>query len=155
MSSIEIRNMVPEDVQAVVQIEKDVFSTPWTRQGFFDALSQEQNIFLTAWTDNRIVGYCGMYVAADEGEITNVAVAEDARGRGVGRKLVAEIIRQAAASGVVQIFLEVRRSNQIARNLYESRGFVPQGIRKRFYRLPEEDAVVMICQPDISTGEGS
>ena len=57
MNSIEIRNMEPADVQAVVQIEEEAFSTPWTKQGFLDALKQEHAIFLTAWMDGRIVGF--------------------------------------------------------------------------------------------------
>ena len=151
--NVQIHNMLQEETEAVVKIEEEAFSVPWTARGFLDALTQQQNIFLTAVSDGEVAGYCGLYVAADEGEITNVAVKGVYRRQGIASCLIEEVLRRAWASGITQIFLEVRRSNLPAQNLYQKHGFRPQGIRKNFYRCPAEDAVVMICQPGISTVE--
>ena len=143
----QIRKMETADIPEVAALEKEAFSMPWSEKGFADALSQPDNIFLVAETaEGRIAAYCGLYVAADEGEITNVAVSEQLRGQGIGFSLVSEICREAAVSGVANIFLEVRKTNEAARRLYEKAGFSECGIRKNFYEKPQEDAIVMCCE---------
>ena len=139
-----IRRMQPGDIPAVAALEKEVFSMPWSEKGFEDALAQPGNIFLVSeMSTGQIIAYCGLYVAAAEGEITNVATAEHMRGQGVGFALVSEICREAFENGISNIFLEVRKSNNIAHRLYEKSGFVDCGIRKNFYEKPQEDAIVM------------
>ncbi len=150
---VTVREMVQTDVTAVAQIEKEAFSMPWSEQGFADALKQENTIFLVAEYEGHIAGYCGLYYAADEGEITNVAVKESLRRRKIADGIISEIIKAARQKKIAAIYLEVRESNLPARKLYEKHGFVPQGIRKNFYRNPREHAVVMICQPEVSTVE--
>lgn len=139
---MEIRAMTEADVNAVSAIEAAVFSQPWSRQGFLDALAMDCTLFLVAEEGGRIRGYIGMYFAADEAEITNVAVAADARGRGIGRRLVASALARAAAREIRDAVLEVRISNENAIRLYEGQGFVRQGIRKGFYECPREDAYI-------------
>ena len=72
---IQIREMQVRDTNAVAEIERQIFSQPWSRQGFLDAVNLGNTVFLVAEENNRIIGYIGMYLAMDEGEITNVAVA--------------------------------------------------------------------------------
>ena len=81
----------------------------------------------------------------DEGEITNVSVAEDARRRGVGRLLVQTMLDKMRAAGLTMIHLEVRKSNIPAIRLYEEFFFVQDGERKNYYEEPTEDAVLMSC----------
>ncbi len=143
MSSIKIRRMKPEDAQRVSYMEQQIFSQPWSCQGFLDALASESVIFLVAEAEGELLGYCGMYCAADEGEITNVAVGEACRGSGVGRRLMEQILSEAREVGICNVILEVRLSNAVAIHLYESLGFSIQGIRKNFYENPREDGYVM------------
>jgi ribosomal-protein-alanine N-acetyltransferase len=146
--------MMPQDAQAVAEIEQAIFSRPWSRQGFLDSLASPDTLFLVALEDgesddgNRneppvIVGYVGMYQAIDEGEITNVAVFEPYRKRGIGRALLKALAAGAGARGVSRIVLEVRVSNQPAIALYEQMGFRRIGTRKGFYDFPKEDADIM------------
>ncbi len=143
-TEIEVRRMRLDDIPAVAELEKECFSEPWTQNGFEDALFQGQNIFVTA-ADSRenIVGYAGLYAASDEGDITNVAVSESCRQKGIASKLMEFLILQAEAQGIIRIFLEVRKSNLAAQKLYEKYGFKVFAERKNFYRKPQEDALLM------------
>ncbi len=84
-----------------------------------------------------------MYCSFEEGEITNVAVAPEEQGGGIGRRMMEFHIKQAKAKGIQRAILEVRISNGNAIRLYEALGFCNSGIRKGFYELPREDGVVM------------
>lgn len=137
--------MTAEDVPAVALIEKECFSEPWSAQGFLDGMDNSA-VFLVAVDEDMIVGYIGMYVMIPEGEITNVAVAKEARGGGTGVALVEAMQQWAAEHGVERIVLEVRVSNDPAIHVYEKKGFTTIGVRKNFYRLPTEDAGIMEWQ---------
>lgn len=105
---IQIREMQVRDTNAVAEIERQIFSQPWSRQGFLDAVNLGNTVFLVAEENNRIIGYIGMYLAMDEGEITNVAVAPVERCHGVGGMLLTELLKIAENKGVARIVLEVR-----------------------------------------------
>ncbi len=141
---IQIREMQVKDADAAAAIEQQIFSQPWSRQGFLDAVNLANTVFLVAEENNRIVGYIGMYVAMDEGEITNVAVAPVERCHGIGGMLIAELLKIAENKGIARIVLEVRVSNDSAIRLYEHNGFVQCGVRRGFYEFPKEDAYVMV-----------
>jgi ribosomal-protein-alanine N-acetyltransferase len=97
----------------------------------------------------EVAGYIGMYLAMDEGEITNVAVAASARKRGIGKALIRELVEKAARRGISRIVLEVRVGNRPAIALYEQMGFRRIGTRKGFYDFPKEDADIMELQIQI------
>jgi ribosomal-protein-alanine N-acetyltransferase len=78
-----------------------------------------------------------------EGELANLAVAPDSRGQGIGRALLAAMLADASNRKTSQIYLEVRESNVAARNLYASQKFEEIGRRKRYYRNPNEDALIL------------
>lgn len=138
-----IRRMTEADTREIAELEADIFSMPWSRQGFVDTLAMPNVIFLAAYEGEELAGYCGVYMAADEGEITNVAVRESFRKRGIGERLVTELMEAAHAEGANHFLLEVRESNAAAIHLYEKLGFAVCGKRKRFYECPSEDALVM------------
>ena len=92
-----------------------------------------------------MIGYAGAWIILDESHITNIAVAEDARGRGIGRKLTEELLRVLSNLGAGYATLEVRVSNLRAQNLYQSLGFISVGKRKRYYEDNNEDAYLMVC----------
>ncbi len=140
-----IRRMRTDDVPQVAEIEKASFSRPWKKEDFLDSLKLSECIFLVSEDDDtgRISGYAGFYMAAEEGEITNVATTPCFRRCGIGRELVTGIFDCARSCGITRIFLEVRESNKPAFNLYQKTGFVPVAKRPRFYSDPVEDAILM------------
>ena len=149
---IEIRRMTIDDLDAVTAIEEATFAIPWSRESFRQEL--ERNVaarYLVAVKDGRVVGYAGAWIILDESHITNIAVAEDARGRGVGRKLTEELLRILSNLGASYATLEVRVSNLRAQGLYKSLGFISVGKRKRYYEDNGEDAFLMVCEhmPDV------
>jgi ribosomal-protein-alanine N-acetyltransferase len=141
-----VRLAVAADVQRVSEIERDAFADPWSRSSFerFVADPDERALFEVACRpDGTVVGYVVAWFIMDEGEIANLAVASDSRSRGVGALLLESAITQARARGVAAIYLEVRESNVAGRALSASRGFTEIGRRRRYYRRPIEDALVL------------
>lgn len=141
---ITIRKMQVKDALSVSRIEQEIFSKPWSYQGFVDALNLGNAIFFVAEEEGKIAGYIGMYMSLDEGEITNVAVTAKMRQRGIGGMLLSEMKKEAERRSIAKIILEVRVSNAGAIRLYERNGFKNCGIRKGFYELPKEDAYIMM-----------
>ena len=80
-----------------------------------------------------------------EHQVSCVAVAQEARGRGIGKGVTLELMQYAANMGVQYMTLEVRKSNLVAQNLYKSVGFIELGVRKRYYEDNGEDALIMVC----------
>lgn len=141
---VQIREMQLDDLEEVMEIENDSFSKPWTETGFFSFLIRNDTLFLVAEENDSICGYCGVVMAADEGDITNVAVAKQCRNQGIGGMLIAELIHRTEEVGVSRLFLEVRASNQPAIHLYQKMGFEQNGKRKNYYESPVEDALLMM-----------
>lgn len=93
--------------------------------------------------DGEIIAYAGLWKIFDEGHITNIAVKDSYRNKGVGKGLMSSLLTNTAKIGIDSFTLEVRRSNIGAIKLYESLGFEVAGIRKNFYDKPNEDALIM------------
>jgi len=90
----------------------------------------------------RILAFLVAHQVDDQWELENITVAEAARQRGVGSYLLGEFVAHARAASGVNIFLEVRESNQSARALYHKMGFEAAGLRKSYYSEPAENAVI-------------
>ena len=147
MSDPVIRFMRLKDVDAVAAIEQATFARPWSRESFRQELTRNAVArYLVAEENGEIIGYAGAWVILDESHITNIAVREDARGRGIGKRLTAELLQVLSNLGAAYATLEVRVSNLRARNLYQSLGFVSVGKRKRYYEDNNEDAYLMVCE---------
>ena len=140
---ITIRLATSEDVARVVEIERASFSDPWSVTSFRSALDEERLRFHVAVRDGAVVGYAVSWRVMDEAELANLAVAPAMRGRRVGAALLDHAMADARLAGCVVMHLEVRESNVPARALYESRGFGMVGRRKRYYRQPVEDALIL------------
>lgn len=138
-----IRRMTKTDTQGVYQLETECFSRAWSLTSIEKEAENDSSLFCVCEIDGRIVGYAGMYYVCGEGDITNVAVTKTYRGRGIGRALLEEMFRIAAAEGIRAFTLEVRESNTTARHLYEGLGFQEEGIRKNFYDNPVENGIIM------------
>lgn len=135
------------DLDALEVLERECFSVPWTRTQLASQLPDEGHVFLLAKASGAVIGavigYVGMMYVIDEGYISNVAVAADARRRGVGGALVAALLSRARELGLAFVTLEVRRGNLAAIALYSKLGFRPVGERRGYYDRPKEDAILM------------
>ena len=141
---VRIRDAVDKDLAALLVLEEACFSMPWTREQLQSQLPDERHEFLVAADDGgAVLGYIGMMTVLDEGYISNVAVAPEARRRGIGRALVKEMLRRAADRELSFVTLEVRAHNESAIALYAQEGFRAVGQRKDYYERPKEDALLM------------
>ena len=141
-----LREMTVEDLDQVMEIEEDLFAVPWTKEGYFTFLTRKDSMFLVVEEKGKILGYCGLLMVLDEGDVTNVAVCRKRQKEGIGNFLVSSLIRLAGDLGIRQIHLEVRVHNETAIRLYERNGFTRDGIRKNYYTDPVEDALLMTCK---------
>lgn len=146
-----LREMLVEDLDQVMEIEKDLFHVPWTREGYFTFLTKENTMFLVVEEKEQILGYCGLLMVLDEGDVTNVAVRRDRQREGIGNFLMESMIRLAEEQGIIKIHLEVRQSNDTAIRLYERLGFTRDGIRRNYYENPVENAILMTRGPERET----
>lgn len=137
--------MKPEHITQVLSIEFNSFPIPWSYQAFmFEVTENDFAFYIVAQINKKVVGYTGMWIVLDEAHITNVAVHPEYRGCGIGRALMKELLKRAAVMGAVKITLEVRVSNNVAKDLYKSLGFVDVGVRKKYYSDNNEDAIIML-----------
>lgn len=143
MDKVIIRKMTAADSSRVAEIEKDIFSSPWSEKSFLDAIQSEDNIYLTAVAGEEVIGYCGFWVSYETADLCNMAVAVPYRRQSVGQQLLTEGIRCLQQKDVQRILLEVRKSNEKAKKLYQKMGFACIGERKKYYSNPEEDAILM------------
>jgi ribosomal-protein-alanine N-acetyltransferase len=137
--------MEQADVEQVFLMEQAYFSMPWSRQALMEAAVGNQTFYMVAADEakQKIIAYCGMYCIMNEGDINQVAVHEDYRKMGIGKKLLQDFMQQGAQRGIDAYTLEVRVSNTAAIRLYEACGFIIEGKRKNFYEKPVEDAYIM------------
>ncbi len=145
-----IRPMRRRDVPEVMEIERGSFSAPWSAFTFRSLLRRRSAVLLVAEEGERIAGYAVLWIGSGGAELGNLAVRRAFRGQGTGRALLDEVLREAAAGGAGTVFLEVRESNEAARQLYAGAGFRFVGMRSDYYVSPREDALVMRIRLDSS-----
>jgi len=144
VDNLVIQKMSKEDVDQVAGLEKICFSDPWSKETFLEELKLKLAIPLVVKLEEKVVGYTCLWHLDDQLEVANFAVSPDHRKKGVGEKLMKRILVEAKERGCKSIVLSVRESNQGAVNLYTKFGFVEVGRRKKYYRLPTEDALTMV-----------
>lgn len=125
------------------KIEHECFSVPWTEEQLIAELPDKRHIFIVAVENDEVLGYVGLMHILDEGYISNVAVASKARRRGIADMLIDELERRASELKLAFMTLEVRESNEPAISLYTKHGFERVGLRKNYYTLPRENALLM------------
>ncbi len=139
-----IRLMTPGDLDAVWKLEKSCFPTPWSRDMIErHALHNPYTRYYVAELQSSIVGYVGIYIAADEGHIVTLAVSERYRRQKIGSRLLTAALMAARAAGAKTAVLEYRVSNSAAARLYAKFGFEPIAVRPNYYRDTGEDAILM------------
>jgi ribosomal-protein-alanine N-acetyltransferase len=140
-----VREMRAEDVPSVSKAEEVCFTDPWSFDSIKDGLSSNLDTWLVLPVDENIVGYCVFRIIAGEGELLRIALLPEFRGRGLSKKLMDQVVEYSRKKFVESMFLEVRESNENARNLYKSYGFSEESVRKNYYQNPSENAVIMWC----------
>jgi ribosomal-protein-alanine N-acetyltransferase len=131
------------DIEAVVAIENASFSDPWSAGDFSGVMSLSQAIFLVVEKEGEVAGYVIAMSVADEAEVLNIAVTPAQRGSRLGHSLLQAVILFLTEKNVASVFLEVRESNSAARSLYRRFGFEEISRRKKYYRNPVEDALIL------------
>ncbi|MEG6616613.1 ribosomal protein S18-alanine N-acetyltransferase [Peptococcaceae bacterium 1198_IL3148] len=150
---IKLIEMDLSHLPEVLSIEKVSFPTPWSQQAFiYEILQNNFSYYVVALDGAKVVGYGGMWLILDEAHITNIAVSPSSRGKKVGLMLMKHLMKKAVEFGAVRMTLEVRPSNDIARNLYKKLGFEERGLRKNYYNDTHEDAIIM-WQDNLVTNE--
>ena len=140
---ILVREMEAGDVAAVSAIEASVFSMPWSADDFLEMIQADYAYYYVALYDGKIAGCCGIRDIAGEGEITNVVVDASLRRQKIARTMLEHMLAKAEERGIGAYTLEVRCSTLPAIRLYESLGFLGEGVRPGFYDKPKEDALIM------------
>jgi len=138
-----LRPMESHDVPAVAAIETRVFSDPWPASFFLGELSQPRVYARVAERGGTLAGYSVALLDEGAAHLGNLAVAPEARLRGVATALLRDLLARASALGVSRVALEVRVSNFAAQALYRAHGFRLAGLRRGYYRDTSEDALVM------------
>lgn len=132
------------DLDAVLEIERASFTNPWTREMYVWELRKPEIAHLVVLrTPERVVGFCAFWLVFDEIHINNLAVLPEYRGRGMGNALLGSVLSEGARLGARRATLEVRRSNERARRLYQRLGFSEAGVRRGYYTNPVEDAIIL------------
>lgn len=130
-------------VPQVAALEKVCFSDPWSEQSVAGELSNPLSVWLVCVEKDRVLGYVGSQTVLGETDMMNVAVSPDARRRGIGEKLILELVERLKERDSHCLTLEVRASNAPAIALYEKLGFTQVGRRPNYYRNPKEDALIL------------
>ena len=141
-----LREMNPDDVDAILRIEQQVHAHPWTRGNFTDALASG-NVCKVYEDGDALLGYAVFMSTVDDAELLDIAIAAEYQRQGLGRRLLLEIMAIARSLLLQRLLLEVRLSNVAALGLYLDVGFNEIGLRRGYYLADNgrEDAIVMEC----------
>src|ERR1700675_1116167 len=129
----------PDEIDAVLVVEETSFTNPWTREMYLAELENTgvSYVFVAREATGQIVGFCSFWRVVDELHINNLAVLPMYRRRAVASAILGRVFDEAGVLGASRATLEVRRSNDAARQLYERFGFAVAGVRRGYYRNPE------------------
>jgi [ribosomal protein S18]-alanine N-acetyltransferase len=148
--TIEYGPLTRADAARCAELEAQLFEgdDPWPARAFLAELEAKHIRYVAARADNKVVGYAGISRLGRkrpyEYEIHTIGVDPGYQGRGIGRRLMTDLLEYASGG---TIFLEVRTDNAPAIALYESLGFVNVGMRRRYYRASGADAYTMRRDP--------
>ena len=134
-------------IRKIMPIEQQVYPRPWTAQVFIEELEQVRvgkRHYLVGTIGDELVGYGGLLYVENDAHVTNIAVHPMWRSRGIATELLLDLAWEANRRGCEAMTLEVRHTNVAAQQLYRRFGFVPAGVRKKYYEN-RDDAIVMWC----------
>jgi [ribosomal protein S18]-alanine N-acetyltransferase len=149
-----VRAELTRDLDGILAVDAATFDRPWTRAMYeWEWTHSDVARFHVARHAGTVIAYCAGWVIFDELHINNLAVDPSWRRRGVASELLRFVLQEAAGEGATRATLEVRRSNEAARHLYERFGFSFAGVRTAYYREPVEDALVLWRNGPARTGQ--
>jgi ribosomal-protein-alanine N-acetyltransferase len=133
------------DLDAVLDIEQESFTNPWTRDMYVAEIARADVsfVFLARDSDRHIVGFCSFWLVATELHLNNLAVRPAWRRQRVAAALLDAVLAEGRRRTVARVYLEVRDSNESARRLYDRFGFAVVGVRRGYYSHPVEDALML------------
>jgi [ribosomal protein S18]-alanine N-acetyltransferase len=141
---MQIRAMGYDDLDAVMAIEEEAFTSPWIPEGFVGELIGPVSHCIVAEDDlGCLLGFAVYRVIIDEAHLLNIAIKVADRGSGLGREILDHILEHCRNLGAEYLFLEVRPSNLAARRLYGRAGFYTLGVRRQYYTDNQEDALIL------------
>ena len=143
-NNITVREMTYDDIDEVLRIENNSFSDAWSREAFEYSINAEYDYTIVAEYDGEIAGYAMLRSSIDTADITNIAVDEKKRRKGIAYELMKSLLAYGYSTGVTTYTLEVRSHNYAAIRLYEKFRFEIVGIRKNYYSNPVENGLLMI-----------
>ena len=134
-----------DQIDEVLAVEQASFTNPWTREMYVSELGNHgvSFCFIARSPAAGVIGFCSFWRVLEELHINNLAVLPEFRRLGVGASLLARVLQEGTALGARRATLEVRRSNEAARLLYERFGFTVAGVRRGYYTNPVEDALIL------------
>ena len=141
---MEFRRSLPKDGAEIAALEREACPDPWGERDIIDLITTEGSMCFTAVDGDRVVAYFLGRLIPPEGELYRVAVSPDKRQRGVGYRLLDYAYKTSKGRGLESLFLEVRSENTAALKLYEAYGFKRIGLRRGYYKNPDDDAVIML-----------
>jgi len=144
MNKLSIRDMLENDLPAVLAIEQISFSTPYSKEYFLNELYKKHALLNVAIFERKVIGYLCADYENHEAQILNLAIDPDFRRRGAATRLMTQAMRTLKKEGCVFVYLVVRASNTGAQKFYERFGFKVEAIRKKYYSDPDEDALKMM-----------
>lgn len=140
---MEYVRMSASHVDAIAELEKRCFSDPWSVNSITSELNNPLSLWLVAVDGQKLAGYVGSQSVLGWADMMNIAVAPEYRRRGIGERLIIELIQKLQENRVTCLTLEVRASNDPAIGLYEKMGFSQVGRRPNYYHNPKEDALIL------------
>lgn len=143
-TQVLFRRMHTKDIEDILVVEKACFRSGWTPQAFYNELKNNQfACYILIEYEEQVVGYGGMWIIINEAHITNIAVHPAYQRKGLGLRLMGEMMNSARTMGADKMTLEVRESNNVAKHLYAKLGFEVTGVRPGYYSDNLEDALIM------------
>jgi len=142
--NVMIRKMTLDDIEHVIAIDRVSFSLPWPERSFrFELTDNPASRCWVAEVDGKIVGMIVAWLIVDEVHVATIATHPDFRRQGIAKNLLSHALQHLSTEGAQSSFLEVRASNLAAQELYRKFGFEESGVRRRYYRDNDEDALLM------------
>lgn len=147
MAKVDFDKMQLADLDEVMQIENNNYPVPWTKGIMKDCIKSDYHCIVVK-QGTEIIGYAVLMTAFDESHLLNMCIDNKQQSQGLGRKLLKHLENICRCSHSKVFLLEVRESNPIAQNLYQSFGFKQIGLRKNYYSclVGKENAIVMTKQ---------
>jgi len=145
MSAPVLRDLEWTDLETLTALEVALFADDaWSEPTWWAELAgRPRRDYVVAIDDGQVLGYGGIDVSGDVADLMTIATVPEAQGRGLGRRLLDELVRRAEGSGAEALLLEVRADNEAAKRLYGTNGFEVISVRRRYYQPGDIDALVM------------